>query len=374
MTNPTEDKCLAQRAPWTSIDVGSTSETGSPGETEALGNDPLTPGFLHTLIETIPNPIFYKNRAEIYIGCNRAFEEFTGLARTEIIGRSVVDMGPGEIVEEYRRMDDDLFDNPGTQSYEWRVRRTDGDERDVIFNKATFTDEAGNIAGIVGVILDITERRKMEREIINISGREQQHFGRTLHDTLGQILTGIAFQAKALSHCLQRHSPPDAVEQAEKIAKLANDALSQSRRIAHGLSPVDMMEEGLTVALNQLAEGMGELYNLQCEFTSTRPAPVYDNDTATHLYYIAREAVNNALRHGKATNIRIQLEVEGESGTLRIENNGRCMQTPPERKGMGLCIMRYRAEVIQGTLQISTPTTMPGGVAVVCRFPNPRPE
>jgi PAS domain S-box-containing protein len=329
--------------------------------------------FLNTLIETIPSPIFYKDRNGIYTGCNRAFEEFIGRTRDQIIGKHVEDMGPPEITEKYRIKDEELFASPGTQTYEWRVKRSDGEIRDVIFNKATFENHDGQVAGMVGVILDITEHRKLEREIINISSREQQHFGRTLHDTLGQILTGIAFQAKALSTALS--NSPDTPEKnqtlANQIAKLTNEALSQSRRIAHGLSPVPMTEEGLSAALDELAEGTAELYGVQCDLVAPRPAAIYDNETATHLYYIAREAISNAMRHGNATLIRIELDVDGDWGTLSIINNGKDMpENEGENKGMGICIMRYRAEVVRGTLEIGPAPNSRTGVAVTCRFPN----
>jgi PAS domain S-box-containing protein len=331
--------------------------------------------FLNTLIETIPSPIFYKDRNGIYTGCNRAFEEFIGHTRDQIIGKHVGEMGPPEITEKYRIKDDELFASPGTQTYEWRVKRSDGEIRDVIFNKATFENHDGQVDGMVGVIVDITEHRKLEREIINISSREQQHFGHTLHDTLAQILTGIAFQAKALSTALNASSgSPDKNKSiAHQIARLANEALSQSRRIAHGLSPVAMTEEGLSAALDELAEGTAELYGVQCDFVAPRPAAVYDNETATHLYYIAREAVSNAMRHGKATMVRIQLEVDGDWGTLSIINNGKNMpENGSENKdmGMGIRIMRYRAEVVHGNLKIGPAPNSRTGVAVTCRFPN----
>ena len=331
----------------------------------------LSPFFLNTLIETIPSPIFYKDRNGIYTGCNRAFEQFVGRPRNEIIGKHVEDMGPPEITERYRVKDEELFESQGTQTYEWQVKRADGEIRDVIFNKATFTNQNGEVAGMVGVIVDITEHRKLEREIITVSSREQQHFGCTLHDTLGQVLTGMAFHAKALSMALKTGQSDNTQNQAEQIAKLANEALSQSRRIAHGLSPVAMTEEGLSAALDELAEGTAELYGIQCDFVAPRPAAVYDNETATHLYYIAREAVSNAMRHGKPTMIRIELDVDGDYGTLSIINNGRNMSKNQEdHKGMGIRIMRYRAEVVRGTLDIGPAPNSNTGVAVTCRFPN----
>lgn len=121
--------------------------------------------YLNTLLDTIPNPVFYKDRWGKYSGCNKAFEEFIGKARSEIIGRTVYELGPKEIADRYREMDEALFKNPGKQHYEWKVKGADGFLRDVIFDKATIEDHTGDIIGLVGVISDITERIESERAL-----------------------------------------------------------------------------------------------------------------------------------------------------------------------------------------------------------------
>lgn len=122
--------------------------------------------FLNTLIETIPIPVFYKDIWKRYLGCNKAFEHLTGKPRSEIIGKTVFDFGPKEIAEKYDKKDRELFENPGTQQYEWKFQKSGGEERTVIFQKATFTDKRGETAGIVGSVFDITERNKIEKQLI----------------------------------------------------------------------------------------------------------------------------------------------------------------------------------------------------------------
>jgi PAS domain S-box-containing protein len=121
--------------------------------------------FVQTLIDTMPSPVFYKDTAGKYTGCNKAFEEFVGRSEEEIIGKSVYDMGPKEIADKYYEKDEELFQNPGKQVYEWRVKREDGELRDVIFNKATFLDNQGRVTGLIGVILDITDRKRAEEAL-----------------------------------------------------------------------------------------------------------------------------------------------------------------------------------------------------------------
>jgi PAS domain S-box-containing protein len=121
--------------------------------------------FLHSLLETLPNPVFYKDINGRYLGCNEAFETFVGRARSDIIGKTVYGLGPRGIADKYREMDAALLKQSGQQKYEWRVQGADKSMRDVIFDKATINDSHGNIIGLVGVITDITERKKSERAL-----------------------------------------------------------------------------------------------------------------------------------------------------------------------------------------------------------------
>jgi len=121
--------------------------------------------FLQTLIDTLPTPIFYKDKDGKYTGCNKAFEEFVGRPREKIIGKTVYDMGPKRIADKYYEKDRELFQNPGKQVYEWKVKRKSGELREVVFNKATFTDADGKIGGLIGGISDITERKWAEEAL-----------------------------------------------------------------------------------------------------------------------------------------------------------------------------------------------------------------
>jgi PAS domain S-box-containing protein len=118
--------------------------------------------FLQSLVDTLPTPIFYKGKDGKYTGCNKAFEEFVGRPREKIIGKTVYDMGPKRIADKYYEKDQELFQNPGKQVYEWKVKRKTGELREVVFNKATFTDADGKVVGLIGGISDITERKQAD--------------------------------------------------------------------------------------------------------------------------------------------------------------------------------------------------------------------
>ncbi|MDA8164856.1 MAG: PAS domain S-box protein [Desulfobacteraceae bacterium] len=121
--------------------------------------------FLQVLLDTIPTPVFYKDTEGIYRGCNSAFARFVGKTAKEIIGKGVFDTFPRTNAERYHQADAALFASPGSQVYEAPLRYAGGSERQVVFHKATFTDPDGRVAGLVGIMLDITERKQAESEL-----------------------------------------------------------------------------------------------------------------------------------------------------------------------------------------------------------------
>ena len=146
--------------------------------------------FLQRLIETISNPIFYKDQDGRYTGCNTAFLEYIGLPREKVIGKSVYDISPKDLADIYSAKDRELFTSPGIQNYETKVRYADGTLRDVIFNKTTLTDSEGHVEGLVGVIIDITDRKKMEGAIRVANEKLNMLSSITRHDILNK-LTGL---------------------------------------------------------------------------------------------------------------------------------------------------------------------------------------
>lgn len=211
---------------------------------------------------------------------------------------------------------------------------------------------------------EIAARHRLEREILEISEREQQRIGRDLHDDLGQRLVGISYMSHLLANALAASGAPEA-QQAAKITALLNNALGLTRSLARGLHPVSLQSGGLMAALADLAERTAEMFQVDCRFTGPTAEPRLSDSAATHLYRIAQEAVTNAVNHGKADVIRIELNAELDRTVLSVSDNGTGLpKLSPRRKGMGLRIMNYRADVIGGTLSFAA--SAKGGTTVTC--------
>ncbi|MDF3057145.1 MAG: multi-sensor signal transduction histidine kinase [Rariglobus sp.] len=219
----------------------------------------------------------------------------------------------------------------------------------------------------VGFSIDITERRWLERKVLLISDTEQLRIGADLHDGLGQHLTGIACMAAALRDRLKAADRPE-TKQADEIARLVNEATSQTRALARGLCPVQLDQSGLQAALEHLAYQMELVHGIECHFRADDEPFDCEHDSALHLYRITQEALHNATRHGKARRIEVVLDSGPNGRRLAIEDNGQGFDPGlPQGPGVGLRLMQYRAAMIGGNLSIESQPQ--GGTRVECVFP-----
>jgi signal transduction histidine kinase len=207
------------------------------------------------------------------------------------------------------------------------------------------------------------EARNLQKELLEITDTEQRRIGHDLHDGLGQHLTGIAFMSKLMEQRLAAKTIPEA-EDARKIAGLVNKAIGWTRDLARGLAPVDLdQEEGLASALKQLTEGTSELYGAPCRFEISGDSHFRNPTVAIHLYRIAQEALNNAIKHARPRSIVVQLTSTKGEIRISVEDDGKGFDPISVRTGgMGLRIMNYRAKMISGQLEVRK---RPGGGTVV---------
>jgi len=223
------------------------------------------------------------------------------------------------------------------------------------------------VVRLIGQIHDITERKRLEKEVLEISDREQRRIGQDLHDGLCQHLAGIELMSQVVAQKLTAKSKADSARVAE-IAKYVREAISQTRLLARGLSPVLREADGLMSALQELAANTTKMFRVACTLECESPVLVHDHAVATHLYRIAQEAVSNAIKHGKARQITIRLDTAGGKNLLLVKDDGVGLpKVIPTQKGMGLRIMEYRAGMVGGVLMVQR--DLDGGTSVVCSVP-----
>ncbi len=252
--------------------------------------------------------------------------------------------------------------------WEGELHRTTKTNREaIVSSRLQLVSGSGVDTVILETDRDITERRRLEQELLDISGAEQRRIGQDLHDGLCQHLAGIEFRTSVLVD--QLASCPKAQQEAAKIGELIRDGARQARMLSRGLSPVSLETHGLVSALKELTENTSDLFNNTCRFECGKPISVEDNIVATHLYRIAQEAISNAARHGRAETIVVALRKTVSETRLSITDDGCGLPAPAARSGgMGLRIMRYRAELIGGVLTIGP--ARGAGTSVTCVLRN----
>jgi two-component system CheB/CheR fusion protein len=299
---------------------------------------------------------------------NRACERTTGYEFAEVQnhGHTELFLTPKES-ERFQSVLNQLTAGDPVADYEsyWLTRA--GGQRLISWSTTVLPGPRQKIQYIIATGIDITERKRLEAAILEVSNSEQRRIGQDLHDGLGQHLTGIAFMSKTLEQKLADKSLPETSD-ATKIVKLVNEAIHETRELARGLLPVHSDSLGLMSALERWAGEVEDLFQVACRFECDDPVLI-DNDAATnHLYRIAQEAVHNAIKHGGASQITIGLSGVNGRGILSIQDNGSGIpEGAANQKGMGLHIMRYRAGIIGGVLEVVRSGER--GTLVTCLFP-----
>lgn len=313
------------------------------------------------LLHAIPDLMLRISRDGTLIDCKPETELKSSDSPGQMIGKKVRDVFPQEAAELTMSHVRRALETNELQRFEYQISV----EHEVYEREARIV--VSGEQEVLAIVRDITERKRLEKEILEVSGNEQRRIGQDLHDGLGQHLTGIAFISKGLEEKLAAKSVPEAGI-ATKIVSLMNKAITHTRDLARGLYPVQLKTRGLASALEELASSTETMFNISCVFEASDPIELAEDDTEIHLYRITQEAINNGIKHGRAKKIHIQFNRLQDLGVLTVTSDG--LDFPeklPEKRGMGLSIMRYRVSMIHGALEIKKPAQ--GGTQVICSFP-----
>jgi PAS domain S-box-containing protein len=288
-----------------------------------------------------------KNR--VVVDVNESLLRATGYSHDEVIGKTATELGVFPNREEGRRLMQRLQKKGHLRNREIEFRTKKGDTRIGMLSAELI--ELGGEPAMLSTIEDITDSRRMEKEIMDIADGERQRIGHDLHDDLCPHLIGIEVLSKVLSKKLSGKGLEEAAH-ADRIRTLIVQAIDKTRRFARGLCPVHLVAYGLETALKELGSKAEEMFGVSCLFKGDQPVLVHDNTVATHLFYIAQEAVHNAIKHGEANQILIELSSDDNGIVLEIRDNGEGMPETFPSTGMGLRIMSYRAKLIGASLEI----------------------
>lgn len=321
--------------------------------------------FNQNIVNTSQNATLVLDQEGKIVQLNPYLEQITGWRFDEVHGQNWFEVFLPEIDRTtIHQVFHDVLNGETIQGYVNPIMTKDGRERYIEWYNSQLTDPEGRLVGLLCTGQDVTEKRELERHIVEIASEERRRIGTDLHDGVGQELTGLSMLADSLVISLSRQSRPE-VKVAEKIKAGLLRTLTQVRTLSRGMNPVDIDAEGLMSALSDMSLQLNEIPGLRCSFQCDEPVLLRDNETAMQLFRIAQEATTNAIRHAHPKQITITLEQTKYHIVLRVLDDGGGIETNDlSASGMGMRTMAYRARSIQGLLDVHPLDG--GGTELVC--------
>jgi PAS domain S-box-containing protein len=319
---------------------------------------------LRAILDTATDAIVTIDYRGIIQSANAATAKMFGYAHGELIGQTVNQLMPSPHRESH-----DGYIARYLQTAEKKIigttREIDAQRKDgSIFPTELSVSEIEHLKLFTGIHRDLTERKQLERDVVEAASLEQRRIGQDLHDSVAQELTALSLLMNDLSESVQESSPV-ARKLTHRIAQGLERSQRELRIVLRGLLPVAVDSSGLMAALSDLADRIDLQQKVACRFDCPEPVSVADNLTATQIFLIAQEAVQNAVRHAKSQQIRITLNQKDGGVFLAVEDDGVGMPASSlESSGLGMRIMRNRAAIIGANLTIQP--AQPTGTLVTC--------
>lgn len=324
--------------------------------------------FNQTVLDQTTALILVMDATGCFTHVNKAVVKLLGHPLKKLIGSNPWETGlldPEEIPRSMQQFQNILLGQE-SPAVILRVHARDGRILLVEIRSTLLRHPDGSVDKVIITGSDITERRRLEQEVIRVAEEEQATIGHNLHDGVGQTLTGIY----SLVQMLESGLHGDAKQSASRISELIQQAIGEVRRMSHGLSPLSVRHRRLHGGLRLLAETISTDFRVRTLCEIDAEVRLHNHEHEANLYRIAQEAVNNALHHGKPALIEIKLQRTSRThATLSIKDNGGGFRNKAfaARNGIGLRVMGYRASLIGGDLKIDSKPRR--GVTITCRFP-----
>ncbi|MFH0954186.1 MAG: PAS domain S-box protein [Verrucomicrobiota bacterium] len=334
--------------------------------------------FLDRIINSIADPIFVKDRQHRLILVNDAECALAGHQREDILGRTDYDFFPKEQVDVFWAKDEEVFETGKENINEEVITDAAGVTRTIVTKKTLYTDRAGN-KFIVGIIRDITERRRVEEErkqlassLLEVQEQERKDISAMLHDHLGQLLTLTRLELGSVGA-----RDPESEKSIKSAVQRLDEAIASVRRLAVSLRPPILDDLGPKEALESLTEEFADGSGIQVSFTCEGSLPTLGKDKETCLYRVLQEALTNAAKHSEAAQVEVLLRGDPEGARLEIRDNGKGFDTESQtpQPGLGFVGMRERLLRCGGSLEVQSGTGK--GTTLVARVlikPGPQQE
>jgi PAS domain S-box-containing protein len=301
---------------------------------------------------------------------NDALLRMIGWTREEFATRGLHwrKLTPPEYWDLDRKTAAELLRRGSAEPAERMIFRKDGTRIPVLCNGVMLPGDQGQEFAVF--VTDLTEQRRLEGALQDAGQAAQDRIARDLHDGLGQQLGGALYLGRLLQRDLKARSAPEAARAAE-LNSLVKDAIDLTRHVARGLNPVPAQPDGLMLALQALIEQVARGAKATLVFECQPPVLFEDVRIASHLYRIAQEAINNALKHSHATRIEVALWRESAALYLAVRDNGIGLAHGPAGHGLGMHTMKHRSRLVGGLLTIENASD--GGAKITCQVPLPFP-
>lgn len=349
---------------------------------------------LQAILDNSPIGIWFSGFDGRYRFVNKAFCDAFGVAEQRLTSSHPSEVVGSEASSKLARSDVFCFKSNQPVISRETIQLADGKPHLLEITKIKLSDGGDDSQGFIGIMTDITEaaalqdalqksrdemearvvertqdllattnkleqemlaRQILERKVLEVSEEAQAQIGRELHDDLGQLLTGAAYLAGSLANRLAKIDNA-ASEQAEVLKGIAQDAIKRTRYISHSLIPFNVADRGLRQGLEQFAEDVVIVSGIPCEVHFSGDVEIIDFTIATNLYRITQEAINNAVKHSKASHLSIDLYSDAKQILLTIADNGVGLPRnyEDEKKGFGMLNMHYRAQLIGAKLTVDS--------------------
>ncbi len=320
---------------------------------------------LSTTMKSITDAVIGVNEEGAIIFWNDGAEKMFGWRESEVSGMNIALLLPPYIPNDFPDILEEHIKQESTKSFDTLFQNKDGKTLNVSATLSPVYSLNGEFNGFTLVIKDISERKELEKQIIDILEEERFRIGRELHDNLGQYLTGVLLKLKVLENKLSAKDLTEERDLALRISSHVKDSLKKTREMARGFIALGLEDRTLLDALEELTSRFSHIQHVTVACSSSINEEVTDHSVIAQLYHIAQEAITNAVKHSGGTIVEVILSCDETEIVMKVTDNGRGMDSG-QKSGLGLKIMKYRADMIQGKLYIYSSRK---GTTVSCSIP-----